>query len=164
MGGAVAVHDGDGVVDCGSCGLVESGDVTSDVVDELPDPGGLLGGGGGVGAGPLVDPGEGGREPFAGAQQVVEVGGQLGQVRDVGAEVVAARAAEPDGARAAAAGLDAGRFGASAVGDGDVADGVAGVLGVEQGVGVAQSRLPCRSKLSAVTVSAAARRRGSPTR
>ena len=32
---------------------------------------------------------------------------------------------------------DVGRFGAAAVGDGDVADGVAGVLGVQQGVGVA---------------------------
>ena len=69
-------------------------------------------------------------------QRVVEVGGQLGQVRDVGAEVVAADAAEPDRA-GAAAGLDVGRFGAAAVGDGDLADCVAGVLGFQQGVGVA---------------------------
>ena len=127
---------GDGVVDLGAFGRVESGDVAGDAVDQPPDPGDLLGGGGGVGAGPLVDPVEGGGEPFAGAQQVVEVGGQLGQVRDVGAEVVAAGAAEPDRA-GAAAGRDVGRFGAAAVGDGDVADGVAGVLGVQQGVGVA---------------------------
>ena len=120
-------------------------------------------GGGGVGAGPLVDPVEGGGEPFAGAQQVVEVGGQLGQVGDVGAEVVAARAAEPDRA-GPAAGFDVGRFGAAAVGDGDVADGVAGVLGVQQGVGVAPEPVAVPVEACAVTVSTAARRRCSPTR
>ena len=128
--------DGDGVVDLGSFGLVESGDVTGDAVDQPPDESDLLRGGCGVGAGPFVDPFHGGGQPFAGAQQVVEVGGQLGQVRDVGAEVVAAGAAEPDGA-GAAAGLDVGRFGAAAVGDGDVPDRVAGVFGVQQRVGVA---------------------------
>ena len=80
VGGAVAADHGDGVVDLGSFDGVESGDVTVDAVDQPSDPGDLLGGGGGVGAGPLVDPVEGGGEPFAGAQQVVEVGGQLGQV------------------------------------------------------------------------------------
>ena len=93
-------------------------------------------GGGGVGAGPLVDPVDGGGQPFPGAQQVIEVAGQVGQVRDVGAEVVTADAAEPDRA-GAAAGLHVGRFGAGAVGDGDLPDRVAGVLGFQQRVGVA---------------------------
>ena len=78
----------------------------------------------------------GGAQPFAGAEQVVEVGVQVGQVGDVGAEVVAADAAEPVGA-GAAAGLDVGRLGADAVGDGDLADGAAGVFGVQQRLGVA---------------------------
>ncbi len=102
VGGAVAAEDGDSGVDLASFDGVEAGDVTVDAVDQPSDSGDLLGGGGGVGAGPLVDPVDSGGEPFAGAQQVVEVGGQLGQVGDVGAEVVAARAAEPDRAGAAA--------------------------------------------------------------
>jgi hypothetical protein len=61
---------------------------------------------------------------------------QVGQVGDVGAEVVAAGAAEPDRA-GAAAGPDVGRFGAAAVGDGDLPDGVSGVLGFQQRGGVA---------------------------
>ena len=77
----------------------------------------------------------GGGEPFAGAEQVIEVGGQVGEVGHVGAEVVAAGAAEPDRA-GAAAGRDVGRLGAGAVGDGDRADRVAGVLVVQQGAGV----------------------------
>ena len=52
--------------------------------------------GGGVGAGPVVHPVDGGGQSFAGAQQIVEVCLQVGQERDVGAEVVAAGAAEPD--------------------------------------------------------------------
>ena len=79
---------------------------------------------------------DGGGEPFPGAQQVIEVGVQVGQVGDVGAEVVAAGAAEPDGA-GAAAGCDVGGFGAPAEGDGDLPDRVAGVFGVQQGLGVA---------------------------
>ena len=130
MGGAVTAHHRDGVVDSGALGLVELGRIAFDPVDQPPDPGDLLVGGGGVGAGPLVDPIEGGGQPFAGAQQVIEVGGQLGQVRDVGAEVVAAGAAEPDRA-GAAAGLHVGRFAAGAVRDGDFPDCVAGVLGLQ---------------------------------
>ena len=65
------------------------------------DPADFLLGRGGCGAGPVVDA-AGGGEPFAGAEQVVEVGGQVGQVGDVGAEVVAAGAAEPERAGAAA--------------------------------------------------------------
>ena len=77
----------------------------------------------------------GGEQAFAGAQQVVEVGVQVGQVGDVGAEVVAAGAAEPERA-GAAAGFDVGRFGADAERDGDLADGAAGVLGVQQRLGL----------------------------
>lgn len=69
-------------------------DVIFDLVDELPDLGDLVFGGGGGGARPVLGAGGGG-EPFTGAQQVVEVGGQVGQVGDVGAEVVAAGAPEP---------------------------------------------------------------------
>ena len=65
--------------------VAEPGDVAFDAADELPDAGDLLLGGGGVGAGPLVDAADGGGEPFAGAQQVIEVGGQVGEVGDVGA-------------------------------------------------------------------------------
>ena len=74
--------------------------------------------------------------PFASAQQIVEVGLQVGQERDVGAEVITAGAAEPDRTRPAT-GLDVGRLGAGAVGDGDLADGVAGAFGFQQGVRVA---------------------------
>ena len=108
-------------------------EVAVDAADQPPDPGDLLLGGGGVGAGPVVDAVDGGGQSFTGAQQVVEVGGQVGQVGDVGAEVVAAGAAEPDRA-GAAAGLHVGRFGAAPVGDGDLTDGVAGVFGVQQGL------------------------------
>ena len=44
----------------------------------------------------------------------------------------------------AAAGRDVGRLGAAAVGDGDLADGVAGVLGVQQRLRVA-ARSGCRA-------------------
>ena len=83
---------------------------------------------------PGVDAGGGG-EPFAGAEQVIEVGGQVREVGHVGAEVVAAGAAEPDRAVVPAGG-DVGRLGAGAVGHGDRADRVAGVLVVQQRAGV----------------------------
>src|SRR5258708_1065769 len=88
-------------------------------------------GGGSAGAGPVVDSVDGGGQAFPGAQQVVQVGSEVGQVGHIGAEVVAAGAAEPDGARAAAGG-DVGRLGAPAVGDGDLADRVPGMLGIQQ--------------------------------
>jgi hypothetical protein len=50
--------------------------------------------------------------------------------------VVAAGAAEPVGA-GVPAGLHVGRFGAGAVGHGDLADRAAGVLGVQQRLGIA---------------------------
>ena len=103
-------------------------------VDQPADAGDLLLRGHGLGACPVVEVG-GGEQPFAVAQQVVEVGVQVGQVGDVGAEVVAAGAAEPVGA-GVAAGLDVGRFGAHAERDDDLADGAAGVFGVQQRLGV----------------------------
>src|SRR5664280_828679 len=51
---------------------------------------------------PLVDAVDGGGEAFTGAEQIVEIAGEVGQVGHVGAEVVAAGAAEPDWAGAAA--------------------------------------------------------------
>ena len=77
----------------------------------------------------------GGEQAFAGAQQVVEVGVQVGQVGDVGAEVVAASAAEPERA-GTAAGFDVGRFDADAEPNGDLTDGAAGVLAVQQHLGL----------------------------
>src|ERR1019366_8696231 len=110
-------------------------DVCLDPADEPPDAGDLLRGGGGVGARPFIDAVDGGGQALAGAQEVVEVGGQAGQVGDVGAEVVAACAAEPDGA-GTAAGLNVGRLGAGAVGDGGLADPVACVPGFQERAGV----------------------------
>ena len=110
---------------------LQLGEVAFDPGDQLPDAGDLFVGGGGVSAGPVINAVDGGGEPFPGAQQVIEVGGQVREVGDVGAEVVTARAAETDRAGPAACG-DVGWLGASAVGDGDLADGIAGVLGVQQ--------------------------------
>ena len=73
MGRAVTTHDGHGVVDAGLLGVVEVGDVALDAVDQPADAGDLLFGGGGVGAGPVVDPVDGGGQSFPGAQQIVEV-------------------------------------------------------------------------------------------
>src|SRR5258708_7408681 len=112
------------------------GDAGGDRADEPREGGALRRGGGGVGAGPLIDAGEGGGEPFPGAQQVIEVGGQVGEVGDVGAEVVAAGAAEPDRA-GASAGRHVRRLGAAAIGDGDLADRITGVRGFQQSGGVA---------------------------
>ena len=102
MGGAVTADNGDCVVDLGPLGVVELGDVAFDPVDQPPDPGDFLLGGGGVGTGPVVDSVDGGGQSFPGAQQIIEVCLQVGQVGNVGAEVVAAGAAEPDRAGASA--------------------------------------------------------------
>ena len=58
----MAAHDGHGVVDAGSFGVVEVGDVALDAVDQPADAGDLLFGGGGVGAGPVVDTSRSGRQ------------------------------------------------------------------------------------------------------
>ena len=78
MGRAVAADDGHGVIDAGSFGVVEVGDVGFDAVDQPADSGDFLVGGGGVGAGPVVDPVDGGGQSFPGAQQIVEVCLQVG--------------------------------------------------------------------------------------
>src|SRR6185369_12776582 len=130
-GGAVAAHDGDRLVDLRAFGGGELVQAGFHPADEVADPADLLLGRGGVGAGPVVGAVEGGDEAFTGAWQVIEVGGQVGQVGGVGAEVVAAGAAEPRWA-GPAGGLHVGWFGAAAVGDGDLADGVAVVGGLQQ--------------------------------
>ncbi len=81
----MAAHEVDGLVDLGALGVGELGDVAVDPGDQRPDAGDLLLGGGGVGAGPLVGAVDGGGQPFPGLQQVIEVGGQVGEVGDVGA-------------------------------------------------------------------------------
>jgi len=60
----VLADDGDGLVDLGAFGGGQVAEVAFDPADELPDPVYLLGGGGGVGAGPLIDPVDGGLEPW----------------------------------------------------------------------------------------------------
>ena len=80
--------DGDRLIDLGALGGRQLGGVAFDPVDELPDAGDLFAGGGGASAGPVVDAVDGGGEPFSGAQQVIEVGSEVGEVGDVGAEVV----------------------------------------------------------------------------
>ena len=127
--------DGDGFVDARALACGQCRDVALAAADEFPDLADLLLWRGRCGECPLVGSGSGG-EPFAGAEQVVEVAGQVGQVGGVGAEVVTAGAPEPQRAVAAAGG-DVGRLGAGAVGDGDRADRVAGVLVVQQRGGVA---------------------------
>ena len=82
MGGAVTADYGDGFADLGLLGIAEFGDVTFDRGDQVPDPGDFLLGGGGVGAGPVIDTVDGGVQAFPGPQQVVEVGGQVRQVGD----------------------------------------------------------------------------------
>jgi len=74
----VLADDGDGLVDAGALVRCQVLDAGLDPADELPDLGDLLPGGGGGGACPAVGAGGGG-EPFAGAEQVVEVGGQVGR-------------------------------------------------------------------------------------
>jgi hypothetical protein len=152
----VAAQEGDGLVDVGALAVGELVAVGLDVGDQPPDPGDLLFRGHRLGAGPVVEIGCG-EESFAASEQVVEVGAQVGQVGDVGAEVVAAGAAEPVGAGGAARG-DVGRFGADAEGDGDLADAAAGVFGVEQGLRVTPDASAVPVELRA-TRSMASRRR-----
>ena len=131
--GAVAPDDGDGLADLLTFSVGQVIEPVLDPGDELPDPGDFLLGRDGFGACPLVDLGRG-EHAFAVAEQVVEVGVQVGQVGDVGAEVAAAGAAEPVGA-GIPAGLHVGRLGAGAERNRDLADRAAGVLGVQQRLG-----------------------------
>ena len=121
----MAAHEGDGLLKVLSCFGFECVEAVADLIDEAADAADLFLGGHGFGAGPMIEFG-GGEQSFAGPQEVVEVGVEVGQVGDVGAEVVAADAAEPERA-GAAAGFDVGRFGADAERDGDLTDGAAGV-------------------------------------
>ena len=94
-GAAMAAHDGDRLLKLLSLFGFEFVEAVADLVDQAADPADLFLRRHGVGACPLIEVG-GGEQAFAGAQQVVEVGVEVGQVGDVGAEVVAAGAAEPD--------------------------------------------------------------------
>ena len=78
----MVAHDRDRVVDAGPFGVVEVGELGLDAVDQLPDAGDLLGGGG-VGAGSVVDTVDGGGQSFPGAPQIVEICLQVGQERMV---------------------------------------------------------------------------------
>jgi cyclase len=88
---AVAADDGDGLVGLLAFGGGEVFQAGFDAGDEAADGGDLLAGGDGLGSCPLVDVG-GGEDPFPVAEQVIEVGAEVGEVRDVGAEVTAGTA------------------------------------------------------------------------
>ena len=125
----MAADDRDGVVHGGAFIVGELGHVTFDSADQPPDAGDLFLGRGRVRASPLIDSFDRGGQAFAGAQQVVEVAGEVGQVGHVGAEMVTAGAAEPDRA-GAAAGLHVGRLTAGPVRNSDRTDLIPGVLAV----------------------------------
>ncbi|MER0484608.1 hypothetical protein ABR737_40855 [Streptomyces sp. Edi2] len=128
--GAAAAHEADGLLDLGAVFGGEVVEVGLDPVDEAADALDLLFGRHGLGSRPVVGL-ERGHQAFAAAEQVGEVGLEVGEVGDVGGEVLAAQAAEPQGAGVATGG-DVGGFAADAVGRGDLADRAADVLGVEQ--------------------------------
>ena len=86
--GAVLADDGDSLVHLGALGAGEL--VMSPLIRPMSRRIGVISSSAGWRRrGPLVDAVDGGGEPFPGAQQVIEVGGQVGEVGDVGAEVVA---------------------------------------------------------------------------
>ena len=92
----MTADDAHRLVDLGPPAGVHAVDVALDLADEVPDPADFPCCGHRVGTGPLIDPVDAGGQPFAGAQQVIEIPGQVRKVGDVGAEVVTAGAAEPD--------------------------------------------------------------------
>ncbi len=94
-------NHGGGVVDLGSLLGGKLAEVLLDTVDEVLQPTDLGMGRHGLGLGPLlqVDRGE---HSLAILEQVVQVCLEIGQVGDVGAEMVADDAPEPVGAGAAA--------------------------------------------------------------
>ena len=89
-GAAMAADDRDGVVHDGPFGVGELGDIAFDLADQPPDAGDFFRGRGRVRASPLIDSLDGGGQAFAGARQVVEIAGEVGQVGDAGAEMVTA--------------------------------------------------------------------------
>ncbi|MGP3974440.1 hypothetical protein ACTWQF_10615 [Streptomyces sp. 8N114] len=84
---------------------------------------------------------EGGPQPFTTAEQVGKMGFEVGEIRDVGAEVLAAQAAESERAGVAAGG-HVGRFAADAVSGGDLADRAADVFGIQQALRSTPDPLP----------------------
>ena len=80
---------------------------------------------------PFFELGHGRPEAFLVGEQAGEVGAKLGQEARVAAEVGAAEALMAERAGLAVR-LNVGRFGADAEGDGDLADGVTGRLGVQE--------------------------------
>jgi len=105
-----------------------------DSVDQPAHAGDFLGRWHRFGPRPVVDIGCS-DEPFAVTEEVVQVGLEVGEVGDVGAEVVAADAPESVGASVAAC-FDVGRFGAHPERDDDFADRPADVFAVEQCFGL----------------------------
>ncbi len=79
----MAADDADRLVDLGPPAGVHAVDVALDLADEVPDPADFLCCGHRVGTGPLIDPVDAGGQPLAGAQQVVEIAGQVRKVGDV---------------------------------------------------------------------------------
>ena len=161
MRSAMTAHHGDRFVDLGSLGVVEAGDVAFDHGNQVPDPADLLLGGGGVGARPLVDAVDGRGQSFPGAQQVLEIGLQVGQERDIGLEVVAAGQRNRIGQAPPPAWTLEGSL---QVPYGTATCPIACRARSESSRARAsrQMRLPCRSKLNAVTLLTASRRRSSP--
>ena len=100
--GAVAADHGDCLVNLGALGSGQVAETGRDAADKGTQAADLLAGGHGVGCGPPVDaaiggvlPGgdrEGGGEALAGTEQVIKIGGQVGEVGGISAEVIAADA------------------------------------------------------------------------
>lgn len=118
-----------------------------DPMDQILDPADLLLRGQRFTFGPLVQI-DSGKHTFAVTQHIVQIGGEVGQVGDIRAEMVAAHAPEPERA-GPTAGLDIGGLVARAVGDGDLADGPTSVFGVEQGLSLPPNVLAVTVELMA---------------
>ena len=99
----MAADDRDGVVYDGPFGVGELGDIAFDLADQPPDavissrPGSRP-------REPTIHSLDGGGQAFAGAQQVVEIAGEVGQGGDVGAEMVTATPDRDPGRAAEACG------------------------------------------------------------
>ena len=126
----MAANSGHSVVDLSAFFGAQVVQAGTDVCDESADAGDLVLGRHGLGACPVVEA-MGGEHPLPVAQKVVQVGLQVGEVGDVGPEVPATHAAETERA-SVAAGFYVGGLGAHPVGHRDLADCIAGMLGLEQ--------------------------------